>query len=126
MVQIASRFNPEKQLWLIEQRIMNVSSARVVPLLTLHLDQLGIRSADRTSLDKVVEAFRQRAKTMKHMAQEYYYCFEDFKEIDAKGARKYLRPVVLKALVAPLNRFNNLKAWRASELSVAIEGVARQ
>ena len=114
------------QLWLIEQRIMNVSSARVAPLLTLHLDRLGMRSADRTSLDKVVEAFRQLAKTMKRMAQEYYYCFEDFKEIDAKGARKYLRPAVLKALVASLNRFNNLKAWRASELSVAIEGVARQ
>ena len=58
------------------------------------------------------------------MAASARYCYEDFDVIDAKSARKHLRPVILQPLTAVRDRLAGLKHWGRTAISEAIEAVA--
>src|SRR4029077_19468209 len=65
----ASAFNPEKLLWLNQQHMVRAAPATLVPYLRAQLQRLGVDSTDETLLEGVILAQRERAKTMKEMAQ---------------------------------------------------------
>jgi glutamyl-tRNA synthetase len=72
----------------------------------------------------VVEAFRERAETLRHMAESARYCYEDFETPDPAAARKHLRPVVLEPLRAIRQRLAGLDHWGEAEISDVIKDVA--
>jgi glutamyl-tRNA synthetase len=58
------------------------------------------------------------------MAESARYCYEDFDEIDAKAAKKNLRPVVLEPLQAARDALAELDDWDAKSIDEAIHSVA--
>ena len=48
----------------------------------------------------VAAGFHERAETLRHMAVNAHYCYEDFDVVDAKSAQKHVRPVILEPLKA--------------------------
>ena len=93
----ASAFNPEKLLWLNQQHIMKAPVALLVAALRDQLAALGIRAEDDALLAGVVEAMRERAKTMKEMAATTRFFFEDV-ATDEKAAAKHLNEDGLRHL----------------------------
>ncbi|MET0292260.1 MAG: glutamate--tRNA ligase [Steroidobacteraceae bacterium] len=85
----ASAFNPDKLLWLNQQHIMKAPQALLVAALKAQLALLGVSTADDVLLGGVVEAMRERAKTMKEMAATTRFFFEDV-TLDEKAAAKHL------------------------------------
>src|ERR1700753_3652248 len=65
----ASAFNPEKLLWLNQQPMIAAHPATLVPHLQYQLSRLGLQSDNQVLLEGVILAQRERAKTMKEMAQ---------------------------------------------------------
>src|SRR6201982_3303852 len=86
----ASAFNPEKLLWLNQQHMMRASPASLIPHLQSQLSRLGLHSDDRALLEGVIVAQRERAKTMKEMAQNSRFFFVDQVELDPKASAKPL------------------------------------
>jgi glutamyl-tRNA synthetase len=64
----ASAFNPEKLLWLNQQHMMRAPRAQLAEALRAQLATLGIQSDDRRMLEGVVDAQRERCKTLREMA----------------------------------------------------------
>src|SRR5690606_7340684 len=64
----AAAVNPENLLWLNQQHIMKAPQATLVAALRDQLAVLGVDNADEALCAGVVEALRERAKTMKEMA----------------------------------------------------------
>jgi glutamyl-tRNA synthetase len=58
------------------------------------------------------------------MAESARYCYEDFEVIDAKSARKHLRPVILEPVRAVRERLANLEHWGQSAIDEVIQEVA--
>ncbi len=120
----ASAFNPEKLRWLNQQYIIATPAERLGQLLDPFLRRLGIDPASGPEPARVAEGFHERAETLVQMAENCRYCYEDFKEIDVKAAKKHLRPVILEPLLDIRTRFEALSAWTKENLSQAIETCA--
>ena len=72
----------------------------------------------------VADVFRERAQTLLEMAASARYCYEDIEEIDAKAAKKNLRPVVQEPLQAARDALAALKSWDAESIDETIHKVA--
>jgi len=118
--QSASAFNQEKLLWLNQQHIIALSSRELGERLRPYLEATGIDPASGPTPEAVARAFHERATTLSQLAESCRYCFEDFAEIEAKAAKKHLRPVVLAPVREVRTRFAGLRDWTAAAISEAI------
>jgi glutamyl-tRNA synthetase len=122
----ASAFNPEKLLWLNQQHLMRAEPSAIVKYFRPHLARLGIECADETYLVKLVIAQRERAKTLKEMAENSRYFFGDVVTIDEKAKAKHLTDEA-KALLDELKgRLSRLSEWTASAVHGALESLATE
>jgi glutamyl-tRNA synthetase len=119
----ASAFNPEKLLWLNQQHIIKAPRATLVAALREQLALLGVASDDEALLGGVVEALRERAKTMKEMAASSLFFFRE-PVMDEKAVAKHLTPDA-KALLGELaTTFAGVAEWTAPALHALLQSFA--
>ncbi|NNF48255.1 MAG: glutamate--tRNA ligase, partial [Woeseiaceae bacterium] len=118
--QSASAFNPEKLRWLNQQYIKAADADLLAVTLRTFLEREGYDVDAGPAPRDVIEAYRERAETLSDMAGSARYCYEDFDEIDAKAAKKHLRPVVLEPLRALAGRLAGLDEWQPAAIEAAI------
>jgi len=122
----ASAFNPEKLLWLNQQHMVRLSPSRIVPHLQYQLGRLGITSNDTALLEGIIVAQRERAKTLKEMAQNSRFFFTDTIEIDPKAAAKHLGADAAEPLAETRSRLAKLAEWTAPAIHEAVGGLATE
>src|ERR1700761_845995 len=112
----ASAFNPEKLLWLNQQHMMRADPKSLVPHLRSQLRRLGVDSDDQELLEGVILSQRERAKTMKEMAQNSRFFFVDTVELDPKSVSKHLNAAALPALATVRAKLAALPEWTAPSI----------
>jgi len=117
----ASRFDNEKLRWLNQQYIQAGDPKVLAPLLAGQLASEGMDPADGPDLVAVVDAYRERAVTLRELAESCWYLFRDFDAPDAAAAKKHLRPVVLAPMQQFRERCERLSEWRREDLHEAIQ-----
>lgn len=120
----ASSFNTEKLLWLNQHYIKNSPAEHVAHHLSWHLGQLEIDPSEGPALPKVVELLRERAKTLKELAESCRYFYRDIRDYDEKAARKHLAADSRPILEDILQRFENLHDWQAALLHHEVQECA--
>jgi glutamyl-tRNA synthetase len=120
----ASAFNPDKLLWLNQQHIMRTTPERLATYLKPQLAALGIVSDDDAKIARVAQAQQERAKTLKEMAENSRFFFEDVRTYDEKAAKKNFTPEAAAALQAVHAKLGALPEWRAGAIHDAINEVA--
>jgi glutamyl-tRNA synthetase len=122
----ASALNPDKMLWLNQQHMVKAQPKDVVPHLRWHLSRLGIYTQDDQLLEGIVLAQRERAKTLKEMAENSRFFFGEEITLDAKAAEKHLT-ADSKALLRELtDRFKALPEWAAPAIHAVLETLATE
>jgi glutamyl-tRNA synthetase len=122
----ASALNLEKLLWLNQQHMIKAQPKDVVPHLRWHLARIGIYSQDDALLEGIVLSQRERAKTLKEMAENSRFFFGDEVTLDAKAAEKHLTADA-KALLGELRtRFAAISEWTAPAVHAVLEGLAKE
>ncbi len=120
----ASAFNPEKLLWLNQQHMVRAQPATLIPHLRAQLRRLGLDSEDDALLEGVIVAQRERAKTLKEMAQNSRFFFTDSLDFDPRAVAKHLtadaRPIVAKVREA----LAALADWSAPAIHAALNDLA--
>jgi glutamyl-tRNA synthetase len=122
----ASAFNPEKLLWLNQQHMVRAAPAALVPHLRFQLKRLGIDSDDQTLLEGVIVAQRERARTMKEMAENSRFFFSDDIRLDPKAVAKHLSAEALVALDRVRTLLAGLPEWNAAAIHGALNELAVQ
>jgi len=110
----AAVFNPDKLDWLNHHWINAKPVGEIAELFVWHLKQAGLISSDPDTdwLGKIVEAQREKAKTMVEMVELSRYFFTDAVTFDEKARGKFLsaetKPVLdrLIELMEPLDAFS--------------------
>ncbi len=119
----AAAFNPDKLLWLNQQHIMKAPQATLVAALREQLAMLGIADADESLCGGVVEALRERAKTMKEMAASAAIFFRE-PVMDEKAVAKHLT-AESKAMLGELaTALGSLPEWNAPALHALLQEFA--
>jgi glutamyl-tRNA synthetase len=122
----ASAFNPEKLLWLNQQHIMKTPAAILAAGLRGQLARLGVETADQALLEGVANILRERARTLKEMAQTGLYFFREFESYDEKAAKKNLTAEAMPILAALEAGLAALPEWNAVAIHEVINAVAVQ
>ena len=124
--QSASSFNPEKLRWLNQQHIMAAPPEEIAAALLPYLEQAALNPQNGPGLADLADGFRERAETLQQMVATSRYCYEDFENIDAKAAKKNLRPVILEPLRVARQRLSELTEWSKSSIADTIDRVASE
>ncbi|HET6655664.1 MAG TPA: glutamate--tRNA ligase [Gammaproteobacteria bacterium] len=124
--QSASAINPEKLLWLNQHYIKTEYVADLAVELAWHLDRLGIETIGGPALDELVECQRERAKTLRQMAESSRFFFEEPREYDAKAARKNLTADAQPVLEDIQSRLADLSDWQAEPIHEIVMAVAAE
>lgn len=119
----ASAFNPDKLLWLNQQHIMKASQATLVGALREQLSLLGVSDADSAQCTGVVEALRERAKTMKEMATSSLFFFRE-PVMDEKAVAKHLTAEARAVLVDLQRELAAVSDWSAPALHALLNDFA--
>ena len=120
----ASAFNPEKLLWLNQQHMMRAQPAALVPRLRAQLRRLGLDSDDQRLLEGIIVSQRERAKTLKEMAQNSLFFFTETVDIDPKAAAKHLSGGSLTMLSKVRERLAALPDWTAAGIHAVLNDLA--
>lgn len=120
----AAAFDPEKLLWVNQQHMMRTPLGRLAAILRAQLAALGIDCGDEPLLEGIAAAQRERAKTMKEMAESSRYFFVQRVELEEKTARKHLGADGAAALVKARERLGGLADWSAASIHEALAGLA--
>jgi glutamyl-tRNA synthetase len=120
----ASAINPQKLLWLNQHYIKTGDLKRLADELKWHLDRIGVDTSKGPSLEGLVKAQQERAKTFKEMAEGSRFFFEEPKEYDPQAAAKNLTPDVLPALMTLREKLVALPEWSAPALHDALNATA--
>jgi glutamyl-tRNA synthetase len=124
--QAASAFNPDKLLWLNQQHMMRAPVAALAAGMRSQLALLGVTVDDNRLLEGVANAQRERARTLKEMAQNSIFFFRDIESYDEKAARKNLTADAMPGLQALLEGFKALGEWNAGSIHEVINAVAQR
>jgi glutamyl-tRNA synthetase len=122
----ASAFNPEKLLWLNQQHMVRSPPPALIPHLRAQLRRLGSDSDDEQLLEGVIVAQRERAKTLKEMAENSRFFFSDDIRVDPKAVAKHLTPEGLGGLARVRARLAALKEWQAPAINDALNALATE
>ncbi len=119
----ASSINPGKLLWLNQHYMKTGDPAHVAQHLSWHMGQLELDLTQGPPLTAIVEALRERTKTLKEMAEQSLCFYRDFAAYDAAAA-KHLGAALAEPLTALRQRFAALPAWSDAELHQAVVDTA--
>jgi len=122
----ASAFNPEKLLWLNQQHMVRSPPTALVPHLRAQLRRLGTDSDDEQLLEGVIVAQRERAKTLKEMADNSRFFFTDDIRVDPKAVAKHLTADGLAGLAKVRARLAALEEWSAAAINGALTTLATE
>jgi glutamyl-tRNA synthetase len=122
----ASAFNPEKLLWLNQQHMVRSPPMALVPHLRAQLRRLGLDSDDEALLEGVIVAQRERAKTLKEMAENSRFFFTDEVPLDPKAVAKHLTPEALGTLGKVRGKLAALGDWSAAAIHDVLNALATE
>ncbi len=116
-------FNQEKLDWINHSYIKTTEINELVSELEWHLNQLSINLSDGPDIKKVVEALRNRSKSLVDMAQNCLMFYHDFKDFDSDLAIKFFhlesRPVLDDLLI----NLETLEQWSAEHIHEVIQSI---
>jgi glutamyl-tRNA synthetase len=122
----ASAFNRDKLLWLNQQHIMRATPERLAEYLKPQLAAIGVAVTDDRMLIAVAKVMRERAKTLREMAENSRYFFRDFDSYDEKAAKKNLTAESVAPLRAVRDKLSALDEWTAAGVHEAVNQTATE
>ena len=116
-------FSNEKLLWLNQHYIKTLPVVDLVEAFKFQMQALNIDMTNGPALEEIVEVYRERAKTLKEMAQSSRVFYNDI-EYDEKAKQKVLKPVALESLERVLQGLQQITTWNAETTHQVLTAVA--
>ena len=122
----ASSINPKKLLWLNQHYIKNSDNEKLIFMLNSFFDDMNISTDSGPDLSDLVSVQKDRIETVKDLAEQSTFFYEDFKKYDEKMAEKYLQPVLLKPFKVLYEEFDNNTSWDNENIKSILNKLAEK
>ncbi len=117
-------WNPDKLLWLNQQYFKTLPPSTVAERLVPFLEEKGFRGGGDPRVEKVVLVLRERAKTLREMADTAAYFFSNGVTLDEKAAAKHLTQEAKRLLEPARRALSELPGWSAAQIDEALKAIA--
>ena len=122
----AAAINPEKLLWLNQHYLKHAEDSRVAPLLREQLLDLGLDVQAGPGIEDVVAVQKLRTKTLREMAEQSRFLYQEHVTFDEAAAAKHLVPGIVDALAILAGRFSSVRDWSDDGIKAVIAEVAEE
>ncbi|MGD9604204.1 MAG: glutamate--tRNA ligase [Gammaproteobacteria bacterium] len=122
----AASFDLDKLLWVNQQYIQQVPTARLREATGPFFLQAGLETTRGPALDDLIDAQRTRARTLLEIVDKSRAFFGDAIAIDPAAAAKHLPPGTAPVLHTLRARLAALEDWDKSALHACVERVAAE
>jgi glutamyl-tRNA synthetase len=119
----ASSFNTEKLLWLNQHYIKSAEPEHIARLLSVHMGHMDIDPTLGPDLVAVVDAQRERAKTLIELAEICAFYYRDFDSYPEKAAKKAFKEGAIEPLQSVSARLADLQDWNRESIHAVIQAV---
>lgn len=116
-----SAFNTDKLIWMNQQYLKSLPAENIAAQLQWHLDNQKLDTSNGPALTDVIEAQRDRAKTLVDLVSSSRYFFEDFEAYDEKALSKQFKPGVDAILKTVRDQLSELSDWNPEAIETAIK-----
>lgn len=120
----ASRFDPDKLRWLNQQYMLVRERRQLAGEFAAYMAHHGQPQEAGPALEKVVDAYRERAATLEEMMQMSHYIFNNFNEFEDKPAKQHLKMNALPVLTGALQGLQELASWEREPIHAVLQTVA--
>ncbi len=121
----ASRFDTAKLEWLNQQYLKTDDPLEIAPHFEWHLRAAGIDPATGPDPVDVIVALRDRAKTLKEMAEKARVWYAPLEQYDDAAVTKHLKTATARpALEAVHAKLASVPVWTVENIHAAIEAAA--
>ncbi len=122
----ASTFNTKKLIWVNEQYIQSLPAEEIAEHLQWHLDDQNLDTSNGPAITDVINAHRERAKTLKELAENIRYYYEDFEEFDANATKKHFKTATPDILQNLLDKFSAVENWTTESIDAVIKNTCEE
>ena len=116
-----SAFNTDKLIWMNQQYLKTLPAENIAAQLQWYLDNQKLDTSNGPALTDVIEAQRDRAKTLVDLVSSSRYFFEDFEAYDEKALSKQFKPGVDAILKTVRDQLSELSDWNPEAIETAIK-----
>ena len=118
-------FDMDKLTWLNSHYIKTIPEAEIARRLLPFAEKLGYPPGDEAGLLRIVALLKERAKTLKEMAQMAAFFWNEEIEYEPKAAQKYLTSASRPILERFLEDFSRLATLKEEEQRAFVEAIAK-
>lgn len=120
----ASSINVGKLLWLNQQYLKDKPADYIAHHLGYHLGNLGIDPSAGPDLLEVVQAQRERAQTLKELADICMFFYQDFSGYDDKAVSKHFNQDSVKVLEQLAQQLGEMIDWQQATIHEIVRNTA--
>jgi glutamyl-tRNA synthetase len=121
-----SAFNTDKLLWLNQHYIKTLPVEELAAQLQWHLQEQKLDVSNGPALADVINAQRERAKTLVEMVAISRYFYEDFADFDPTAVQKQFKADTADNLQTVHDEFAALSEWKAEPIHAALQAACEK
>ncbi len=116
-----SVFDDKKLDWVNQQYLHKADAAYLGEVLQPYMTTLEIDTSNGAPLSAVADLLRDRARTLREMAESARYFYEAPQSYDQKASAKQFKQATAAVLQDMVERFKSLESWDAGSIQSAME-----
>ncbi|MDE2148736.1 MAG: glutamate--tRNA ligase [Gammaproteobacteria bacterium] len=121
-----ARFDMDKAIWVNHQYLKSAEPATIAPEFEWHLRRIDLDPRNGSPLTAVIQAQRERCKTLVEMAEKSRFLYAESVVYDGKDVAKHLDAAGREVLADLGPRLSKLTRWEVAALHDLVHGYAAQ
>ncbi len=118
-----STFNPEKLLWVNQEKIKALSPANLLEKSAWHFQSAELDQPQGVYAEAVVALIQERCKTLLDVVEQTRFFFNDVEAYDEAALKKWVKPISPALLSGLIVKLEALIEWKAEFIQVAVQSV---
>ena len=118
-----STFNPEKLLWVNQEKIKALSPTELLDKSRYYFEQAGIEVAQSEQNVAVIGLIQERCKTLLDVVTQSRFFFSDVEDYDPAAMKKWIKPVSGTLIEALVVKLGALETWQAADIQALVQSV---
>jgi len=118
-----STFNPEKLLWVNQEKIKALTPAQLIEKSKWHFQQSGIELEKTEYNESVIGLIQERCKTLLDVVDQSRFFFADVDEYDPAAMKKWIKTASPDLLEKLIGKLEALDEWSADMIQAQVQAV---
>ncbi|GHA12308.1 glutamate--tRNA ligase [Arenicella chitinivorans] len=116
-----SAFNPEKLLWVNQEKIKQLSAAELLDKSAWYFKQAGIQVEETAESVAVIDLIKERCKTLLDVVTQSQWYFCAVSEYDAAAVKKWIKPGTSEILSTLIGKLADVSDWTADNIQHCVQ-----